>query len=107
PTGTYEFVTSANANDMTGDSITRFAISGALAFTNASSSSAVIGTDGSYTEFNTGDNGGEYGAGYIAKWTGIQPAADGTFTVRAASGDNCNAAGSSYGFSAFMLKRTN
>ncbi|MEN6521620.1 MAG: hypothetical protein ABFD46_10795, partial [Armatimonadota bacterium] len=106
PTGTYEFVTSANANDMTGDSITRFAISGALAFTNASSSSAVISADGSYTEFNTGENGGEYGAGYIAKWTGIKPSADGTITVRASTG-NGSTTGVSYGFSGFMLKRTN
>ncbi|MEN6520663.1 MAG: carboxypeptidase regulatory-like domain-containing protein [Armatimonadota bacterium] len=107
PTGTYEFATSANGNDMTGDSITRFAISGVLAFTNASSSSAVISTDGSYTEFNTGMNDYDSMTGYVAKWTGIQPSADGTFTVRASTGGDGSNSGISYAFSGFMLKRTN
>ncbi|MEN6370602.1 MAG: carboxypeptidase regulatory-like domain-containing protein [Armatimonadota bacterium] len=107
PNGSYEFTTTANAG---GSLMTpmRYTISGALSFTNASSSDAIISTDGTYTEFDTGSNtgysmGSVYG-GYIAKWTGIKPSAAGTFTIKASLGDN-NSNLSGAVFSGFMLKK--
>ncbi|MEN6372528.1 MAG: carboxypeptidase-like regulatory domain-containing protein [Armatimonadota bacterium] len=108
PNGSYEFAATANGADGNYYTKTRYTILGVQSFTNASSSDATMSSDGTYTEFCTGDNtgmgpmGGMYFGGCIAKWTNIKPSTNGTFTVRASVADNGTSA---YAFSAFMLKK--
>lgn len=98
PTRTYEFVTTANRNDPSyAGRITRYTISGADAFTNASTPGASVSGGGASTSFSTGHNTAN---GYVARWTGIDPGADGSFKVRADAGTSEYRA---YAFDAFML----
>ncbi len=99
PGKSYEFVTSSNrAGGSTYlDRLTKYTISGADAFTNASSSGTTIGDGGASTTFCTGEN---TTTGYVARWTGIQPGADGKFKVRAESG---SAQYRAYAFDVFKL----
>ena len=73
-TKVYTFATSASRNNTTyTDRFTRFTLSGVDTAVNAST--AGITLTGPYTvAFNTGDN---HNQGYVARWTNIQPGADG------------------------------
>lgn len=51
---------------------------------NGSSSGTTIATDGTSTSFCTGYNM----SGYVARWYNIKPAADGTFKIRATTGNS-------------------
>ncbi|MEN6370819.1 MAG: carboxypeptidase regulatory-like domain-containing protein [Armatimonadota bacterium] len=107
PNGKYEFATTANGADNSLGIITRYTISEASSFTNTSANadSIVVSADGAYTEFNTGNNSGDFGiGGCIARWTNIQPSATGTFTVRAEFGEGNNST-YAFAFNAFMLKK--
>jgi len=98
PSTEYTFATSSARNSYL-DRLTRYTISGADTFTNASTVGVdVISEDA--VRFNTGDNHNE---GYVARWTGIR-ASDGTFKVRAEA-DPANPSGNrAYAFDVFMLK---
>jgi len=105
PSIEYTFATSAARNNYTGR-LTRYTITGADTYTNASSTTPspgvieIPGSAGSSVRFNTGHNHNE---GYVARWTGIR-ASDGTFKVRAEA-DPDNPSGSrAYSFDVFMLK---
>ncbi len=101
PTKLYTFVTTANRNDATyTDRLTKYTISGADAFTNASTAGTTIGGGGASTTFCTGYNTVN---GYVARWTGINPGADGSFSVRAEAGSSQYKA---YAFDAFQLAET-
>ncbi len=100
PSKRYEFATSANRNDVSyTDRIGKFTISSADAFTNASTAGVTVTNGGASSAFNTGYN---TAAGYVARWTDINPGADGSFKVRAEAGSSQYKA---YAFSAFMLKQ--
>ena len=95
----YEFVTTTNRNGGTsGDYPSRlstYTISDADAFTNTSSDGTGAGAS---TTFCTGHNTVN---GYVARWAGISPGADGDFRVRAANGNPSLNKG--YAFSVFRL----
>ena len=96
----YTFVTSANRNGTTyPDRVTRYTLTGADSFTNASTPGVVISPDGSASAFNTGYN---TVTGYVARWVDIDPGPDGTFKVRAEA-DNPGVQYRAYAFSAFQL----
>lgn len=98
PTRTYEFVTTANRNDASYTArITRYTISGADAFANASTPGTVVTNGGASTSFSTGYNTVN---GYVACWVEIAPGADGSFKVRAEAGSSEYRA---YAFDAFLL----
>jgi len=87
PTKEYEFVTTANRAGATPTNpgsppyvqrYTKFMISGADAFSNASSSGVIISDSGASATFATGEN---TALGYVARWTGIHSGPDGSFTV--------------------------
>ncbi|PKO13235.1 MAG: hypothetical protein CVU39_20265 [Chloroflexi bacterium HGW-Chloroflexi-10] len=98
PSKTYSFATSASRNGSSSytNRVTRFSISGALSATNASTEGVTV-VDNENVAFDTGTNNTQ---GYVARWTGIQPAADGTFTVTAQPHTTTRSA---YAFSVFML----
>ncbi|KPJ74626.1 MAG: hypothetical protein AMJ54_16870, partial [Deltaproteobacteria bacterium SG8_13] len=99
PARTYSFATSASRNSSSYTTRnTRYTISDVDAATNASSAGANVINESSVW-FNTGDNHNE---GYVARWTGIQPGADGSFTVRAEAQDPV-AEYRAYSFDVFML----
>lgn len=101
PAMVYEFVTTANRNGSSyTDRFTRYTLSGADAFTNASTAGTVITNGGASTALNTGNNTVN---GYVARWTGIAPGADGTISIRAQAHGTQNSA---YTFDAFMLVET-
>lgn len=80
PAKEYEFVTTANRSGGSSyaDRYTKFTIQDADAFNNASSSGVIIRDSGASATFVTGENSAK---GYVARWTGIRPGADGDFTV--------------------------
>jgi hypothetical protein len=95
----YEFATTANRNGSTyAARISNYTLSGADAFTNASTSGTTILDGGATTQFCTGYN---TVTGYVARWTNINPGADGTFKIRALAG---TAEYRAYAFSVFSLK---
>ena len=99
PNSTYTFATTANRDGGTSsnyaDRYTRFTVSGVEAAVNASTPGVTVDSD--YVSiFNTGHNTAD---GYVARWTGINPGADGSFMVRAQAHERNEA----YGFSVFML----
>ncbi len=98
PAKTYTFATSASrANSSYPSRNTLYTLSGVDAATNASTTGVNV-IDNYSVWFNTGDN---HSTGYVARWTGIQPGADGSFTVRAqAYGSEYRA----YAFDVFMLR---
>ena len=57
----------------------RFSLTGAGAWSNASSSGTVSSGDGSQVWFNTGNNGTR---GYVAKWTNVTTGGDDRFSVQ-------------------------
>jgi hypothetical protein len=83
PNASYTFVGTANRNG--GESysarVTNWTIMGAISSTYASSEGAHR-VSAESVEFSTGNNP----AGYVAKWTDIRPAADGSFTIRTTHG---------------------
>ena len=95
PDSTYIFAASANRDGSSYTRNSRFTISGVDAATNASTSGVTINNEHSVT-FNTGYNTEN---GYVARWTGINPGADGAFTVRVEADSSTEA----YGPSVFML----
>ncbi|MCB2209894.1 metallophosphoesterase [bacterium] len=104
PEETYSFATSANrAGGLGGsptpypDRVTVFTLSGDNGASNASTSGTYAINDHSIA-FPTGEN---TETGYVARWTNIQPSAEGTFTVRAEGYDSYQA----YAFSVFMLAK--
>ncbi|MBW8333580.1 MAG: metallophosphoesterase, partial [Prolixibacteraceae bacterium] len=87
PTKTYTFATSINragtesATPEYSERFTRYTISGIQTATNASTSGVGIHDDNGHSVyFCTGVNTVN---GFVARWINIQPAIDGTFTVRA------------------------
>ncbi len=107
PAKTYTFATSANRAGGTGGTpayptrVSRYTVSDATTATNASTSGVTISTTtfaNDTSAFVTGEN---TTAGYVARWTGIQPGGDGDFTVRAQANGAVNEA---YGFSVFLLR---
>ena len=100
PAKTYTFATSAaRAGSTYTDRNTRYTLSGVDAATNGSTPGVNVINNLSVW-FNTGDN---YSAGYVARWTGIEPGADGSFTVRAEA-DNPAVQYRAYAFDVFMLQ---
>ena len=82
PAKKYTFATTAaRSNASYTTRYTLFTMSGVDSATNASTSGVqVYNSDPLQVYFNTGDN---HTAGYVARWTDINPGSDGTFTVRA------------------------
>ncbi len=102
PAKRYAFTTSANRfNSTYNDRITKYTISGADSFTNSSTSGVTVTGGGASIAFCTGNN---TAAGYVARWTNINPGADGTFKVRAESGTTSQV--KAYAFSAFKLTQS-
>jgi len=96
PAKTYTFATTANRNGSTYSArLTTFTLSGADAFTNASTAGTTMA--GASTTFCTGIN---TATGYVARWTGINPGSDGTVKIRAEAGSSEYRA---YAFSVFQL----
>lgn len=104
PARTYTLAATANRGGVAGDYPTRFttwSLQGAAGFANASSTGTIADPPGSADaiRFSTGDNTVK---GYVARWTGIQPGADGEIVLRvqrsAAAGGSV-----SYGTAALML----
>lgn len=95
----YEFVTTANRKGGSSylNRLTKYTISGADSFTNTSTSGVTITDAGASSTFPTGEN---TATGYVARWTDINPGADGKFKVRAQAGSAVNQA---YSFDAFRL----
>jgi hypothetical protein len=83
PTASYTFTGTVNRNGGDGyrSRVTNWTIMGAGASTFASSEGTHKVTEAS-VEFSTGHNP----EGYVAKWTNIRPAADGSFTIRTSHG---------------------
>jgi tartrate-resistant acid phosphatase type 5 len=79
PAKRYSIALTANRANPTyaGARYTRVTISGAAAFTNASSAGVVVNSTSSVS-FCIGDN---TAAGYVAKWIDVDPGPDGTFSV--------------------------
>ncbi|NLG74411.1 MAG: DNRLRE domain-containing protein [Chloroflexi bacterium] len=95
---TYTFATTANRNDPAyEDRITRFIISGVDSAVNASTPGVTVKSN-EEVAFSTGSNTEK---GYVARWTGINPGIDGTFSVRIQSDTSDRRA---YGPSVFMLQ---
>jgi len=84
----YTFATSATRCKSSYNRLSIFTLTGADAYTNASTpgtdndtqtfsnGTAILGPN--QVRFNTGDN---YNEGYVARWTGIDPGSDGTITI--------------------------
>ena len=98
PSQTYTFASSANRADTSYTArISRFTISGMDAAVNASTTGVTVKSNEAVA-FSTGNNTAN---GYAARWTGINPGADGTFAVRVEpDGTEYRA----YGPSVFMLQ---
>ncbi len=84
PARTYTFATSANRANSGASAITIFTLEDVAntSLTNASTPGVTISTaliEGDTSAFNTADN---TASGYVARWSGVQPGADGDFTVR-------------------------
>jgi hypothetical protein len=102
PLSAYVFATSANRDGSSyDDRVSKFIIQDVDSAVNTSSAGAAISTT-SFTDdttvFCTGNNTDD---GYIARWSNVEPGADGDFTVRVES--NSSTDEHAYGFSVFML----
>jgi len=103
PAKQYTFATSASRANPAYDRSTIYTISDVDAATNASTpgTQEYLG-DPLAVWFNTGDNHDE---GYVARWAGIDPGADGSFTVRAEAHPSAEDSGrKAYAFDVFMLQ---
>ncbi|MEN6372758.1 MAG: carboxypeptidase-like regulatory domain-containing protein [Armatimonadota bacterium] len=101
PNGLYEFATTGNRGGAATDANrpTKYTISGALAYTNTGS---ITGTGVTYgNDWITFDTRKNVTQGYIARWTNIQPSANGTFSITTQSTTNTTV----YPLNAFMLKK--
>ncbi len=107
PLNTYTFATSANRNNSAANYAerwTRYSIMDADSFTNASTPGVQVNSEDSVS-FSTGYN---QVAGYVARWTNIQPGPDGAFRIRAASDtghprEYSSSDNQAYSFDVFML----
>ncbi len=100
PAKEYSFATSSSRADNTyTNRHTRFTLSGVDGAVNASTAGVNVINNLSVW-FNTGDN---QAAGYVARWTGIRPGVDGSFTVRAEAQDP-TAEYRAYSFDVFRLE---
>ena len=96
----YTFATSASRNNSSyTERYTQYTLSSVDNAINASTT-GVDEINNLSVWFNTGDNHDE---GYVARWTGIQPGADGTFTVRAEAHPDADS-NKAYTFDVFMLQ---
>jgi len=97
PNKTYTFATTANRNDSANSTRqSTYTISGMVTATNASTPGVTVISNESVS-FSTGYNTVN---GYVARWTGIQPSAEGSFKVRAT---NAGSVVNGYGQMVFML----
>ncbi|MBW1881844.1 MAG: hypothetical protein JRJ84_26100, partial [Deltaproteobacteria bacterium] len=114
PTKRYSFVTTAsrakaNTDGAPGysDRVTIYTLSGADAATNSSSTGTTeVGGDPLKVSFGTGNNHAE---GYVARWTEIDPGADGTIVIRTEPDLGTGGAGDehkAYTFDVFKLEET-
>ena len=111
PNKTYTFATSASRAESTTvggpepnyeDRWSIYTISGIDAATNDSTPGTDVNQGNPLSvRFNTGNNHNE---GYVARWKGINPGADGSFKVRAQAAPDANAGYKAYAFSVFMLR---
>jgi hypothetical protein len=62
-----------------------------------------VTVDGASATFNTGDNTAN---GYVARWIGIRPGADGSFTVRATHAPDAESGNKAYAFDVFRIARS-
>jgi hypothetical protein len=102
PAKEYTFATSASrANSAYTNRVSIYTISGVDAAANSSTAGTVeyLGNPLSVS-FNTGDN---HIQGYVARWTGIEPGADGSFAVRATHHPTAESGYKAYAFDVFML----
>jgi hypothetical protein len=108
PNSTYTFATSASRarfnTDGTdyGDRVTIYTLSGADASTESGTAGVTVISPTSVS-FATGNN---HADGYVARWTDINPGADGTITIRAEADPNTGTAGNehkAYTFDVFQL----
>jgi len=105
PTKLYEFVTTADrASSSYTDRSSKFTLSGADSWTNASTPGTIISPDGLSTSFCTGYNTVN---GYVARWINIAPGADGSFSVTGVRADYAPVSKKAYFFAGFMLAETN
>ncbi len=101
PAKRYTFATSAARSNVSySDRMTVYTISGTDAATNGSTSGVEVLSPTS-VRFVTGDNDA---AGYVARWTDIDPGSDGGFTVRAESDASSPEGRKAYSFDVFMLQ---
>lgn len=90
PSRLYTFATTANRGaDVEGktgylDRVTKYTVSGADSYTNASTAGTTITDSGASTAFCTACNSTN---GYVARWTDIAPGSDGTIAIRAGADD--------------------
>ncbi len=103
PAKTYTFATSSNRAGGTtyANRISRYTISGVDAATNASTSGVTVKTTTFTNDTSAFSSGENTATGYVARWTGIQPGADGSFAVRAQADTTVNQA---YAFDVFLLQ---
>ena len=102
PNGTYVFATSANRDESNyADRYSKYTISDADHYTNASSSGVVVNSNSSVS-YCTGDNTDN---GYIAKWTQIKSGSDGDFKVRVEAHGSPYHTYKAYAFDVFMLEK--
>ncbi len=104
PTEEYTFVTSANrGNDGYDNRWSKYTISEADSYTYVQTTPNVIVKDGGASlSFCTGDNTSD---GATAKWTGIDPGDDGSFTVTVKADGDEGDARYAYAFDVFVLQR--
>jgi hypothetical protein len=100
--GVYEFATSANRDGSSyTDRTTIYSIQGADEF-HAAGTEGVV-TDGTNQTFCTGYN---TAAGNVARWVGIRPGSDGSFTVSATHTADSSDGRKAYAFDVFRLHRS-
>ncbi len=101
PDGSYTLVATAN-RDRPGwadQYTTTFGLEGAVTFSPGSSVGTQASADGAEATFSTGFNTVN---GYVARWTGIDPGADGQITLTSGFGESLDA--TSFGASAVLLQ---
>lgn len=110
PTKEYTFTTSAARCKSTYNRLSIFTLTGADAYTNASTagtdnvsetfSNGTVVLTANQVRFNTGDN---HGAGYVARWTGIDPGTDAAITIRAEADPASDSGYKAYSFDVYKL----
>jgi hypothetical protein len=106
PAKLYTFATSASRARFNTDGtdystrVTIYTLSGADASSNASTAGVTVISPTSVS-FSTGNNHAE---GYVARWTDIDPGADGSIVIRAEADPLSGNGNSAYSFDVFMLE---